>query len=155
MACPEVAVITQLDMNPTVDGFFHQSSPQHSWGQPISPQMSPHYVSVHSPPMVNSPFNSHSPAMIDNSPLSVHSPIMSAHSPVHCYSPGINVKQETVEFDSCTLNNILSKPTPPELVPVCSLAPTVPFSAADGKRAKIMHGVACVFVLLLWFTAIE
>lgn len=138
MACPEVAVIpSQLDMSPVVDGFFHQSSPQPSWGQPISPQMSPHYASVHSPPVVNSPFSSHSSVMVDTSPLSVHSPVMSVHSPVHCYSPAISIKQETVDFDSCaTLNNLLSKPNPPELVPVSTLAPTVPFSAADGELTR-------------------
>lgn len=135
MACPEVAMISQLDMNPTVDGFFHQGSPQGNWGQPISPQMSPHYASVHSPPVVNSPFNSHSPSMMENSPLSaVHSPVMGGHSPAHCYSPSISIKQETVEYADPLCNLLSSKPNPPDLVPVCSLPPTVPISAADGEQ---------------------
>lgn len=131
MAC-EVAVINhQIDIAPMHDGYY---SPQQSWNQPISPEMSPNYASAHSP-VASSPLScaQSPPSSLQHSPFMpmAHSPMMTMqHSPIHQGSPVSNVKQEN-EFSAvdCGLNALLAKTAPPELIHAS--AATVPYSAAE------------------------
>lgn len=133
MAC-EVAVLSpQIDIAPIHDGFY---SPQHSWNQPISPEMSPHYASVHSP-IASSPLScaQSPPPSLQHSPFMpmASSPMMTMqHSPIHQGSPIANVKQES-DFSTavdCSFNALLGKTAPPELIHAS--AATMPYSAAEG-----------------------
>ncbi len=132
-------------LNPTVDmtvsmvdGFYNP----HSWSN--SP--SSHYggSSIASPPCAQSPNSSiqHSPVMpIVHSPVGcgspAHSPIMQQGSPIH-----VSVKREG-GFSCSSLTALLTKPGPPELVPV--------FGAAESKSVMIvLFIIQFVCCTILW-----